>query len=354
MVGPGMAVARVRGMRTTAFLAATAVTASLLTGCTDDLAGDDPEDSVFVDDSKADDFFSTSAVEYLLQGSSTVVLDASWATRSAADRLKEATRLVGLKQIAVAWFVTQYLVNKEHDDPNASFGGFGGMAKAGAYEDLSIRERADKLTFDFTFRQIAAGGKNLMSQLPVRIAGGKQVFDLEIGKPSNTELAQLETNAEWYRSAPWSGWNPAAVAADTDASDACADPRAAPPGVICTVAGVPGGAGVGRRASRAGRRCFSWGASSSPASRRGCLRPRRCGLGRACRAQHLEARPPGGGDARGRRRRRRWGSLGGSDGPCSTRCGRTRPRRSSSELVVRPQSLEEQPLPPQLRVCRRY
>lgn len=201
-------------MRPTAFLAATAVTASLLTGCTDDLAGDDPEDSVFVEDSKADDFFSTSAVEYLLQGSSTVVLDATWASRSAADRLKEATRLVGLKQIAIAWFITQYLVDKEHDEANASFGGFGGMAKAGAYEDLAIRERADKVTFDFTFRQIAAGGKNLMSKLPVRLAGGKQVFDLEIGRPSNTEMAQLETNAEWYRNAPWSGWNPAAVAAD--------------------------------------------------------------------------------------------------------------------------------------------
>ena len=78
----------------------------------------------------------------------------------------------------------------EHDDPNAHFGGFGGMAKAGAYQDLAIRERADKITFDFTFRQIAAGGRSLMSKLPTRLVGGKTVFDLEIGRPSNTELAQ--------------------------------------------------------------------------------------------------------------------------------------------------------------------
>jgi hypothetical protein len=164
-----------------------------------------------VDDSKADDFFSLSAQEYLLEGKSTVVLDASWATKTSAERLKEATRIVGLKQIAIAWFITQYLVDKEHDDPNASFGGFGGMAKAGAFADLGITARADKLTYDFTFKQIAAGGKNLMSKLPIRIAGGKQVFDLEIGKPSTADMAKLETNSEWYRSAPWSPWNPANV-----------------------------------------------------------------------------------------------------------------------------------------------
>lgn len=191
-----------------ASLAATAV------ACDDGmLDGEDPEDSVFVDDGKADDFFSVSAQEYLLEGSSTVVLDAAMASRPAAERLAAATKLIGLKQIAIAWFITQYLVDKEDEDPNAHFGGFGGMAKAGAYQDLAIRERADKVTFDFTFRQIAAGGRSLMTKLPTRLVGGKTVFDLEIGRPSNTELAQLETNHEWYRNAPWDGWNPAAVPA---------------------------------------------------------------------------------------------------------------------------------------------
>ena len=193
-------------MRTTSRFFAAALTASLISasGCSDSTEGDDPEDSIFVDDSKADDFFSNSAQEYLLDGKSTVVLDASFATKTVEERLREAKRLVGLKQIAIAWFLTQYFVDKEHEDANASFGGFGGMAKAGAYEDLEIRERADKLTFDFRFRQTAAGGKNFMSKLPLRTVSGKQVFDLEIGKPSNAELAQLETNAEWYRNAPWS------------------------------------------------------------------------------------------------------------------------------------------------------
>ncbi|MEJ7603105.1 MAG: hypothetical protein WKG01_34780 [Kofleriaceae bacterium] len=151
----------------------------LLGGCNDaPEVSEDPEDSVFVDDSKADDYFSMSAQEYTLDGKTTVVLDASYADKTAAVRLAAATKLVGYKQIAIAWFITQYLVDKEHDEENAEFGGFGGMAKAGAYEDLEIRERADKLTFDFTFRQLAAGGKNLMQRLPVRAGAGKTVFAL--------------------------------------------------------------------------------------------------------------------------------------------------------------------------------
>ena len=201
-------------MRSTAAVALASLLAATAVACTGPATDeDDPEDSVFVDDGKADDFYSLSAQEYLLEGNSTVVLDAAMASRPAAERLAAATRLIGLKQIAIAWFITQYLVDKEEEDANAHFGGFGGMAKAGAYQDLAIRERADKVTFDFTFRQIAAGGRTLMSKLPTRTVGGKTVFDLEIGRPSNAEMAQLETNAEWYRNAPWDAWNPATVPA---------------------------------------------------------------------------------------------------------------------------------------------
>ncbi len=205
-------------MRTSRLLtAATLASFVSLTGtaCTGSSSpSDDPEDSVFVDDSKADDFLSASAQEYLLEGSSTVVLDASFAAKPAAERLAAAKKLVGYKQIGIAWFITQYLVDKESGDANASFGGLGGMAKAGAYEDLEIRERADKVTFDFKFRQTAAGGKNLMQKLPLRTVGTQKVFDLEIGKPTNEQLAQLETNAEWYRQAPYNAWNPSTVPAD--------------------------------------------------------------------------------------------------------------------------------------------
>ncbi|CAN5885088.1 hypothetical protein BH11MYX3_BH11MYX3_37280 [soil metagenome] len=198
-------------MRTTALFAATALSASLFGACADSEDSTDPEDSVFVDDSKADDFFSSSAIEYLLEGKSTVVLDASYATKTVAERDAAAKKLVGLKQLSIAWFITQYFVDKEHEDANADFGGFGGMAKGGAFQDLAIVARPDKLTYDFTFKQLAAGGKNLTSKLPVRIASGKQVFDLEIGRPSNDEMNKLETNNEWYRQAPWTSWDPSKV-----------------------------------------------------------------------------------------------------------------------------------------------
>jgi hypothetical protein len=178
-----------------------------------DVSGD-PEDSIFVDDGKADDFFSMTAVEYTLEGHSTVKLDDAFATKTDAERLAEAKRLVGFKQIALAWFITQYFVDKDDEDENHAFGGFGAMAKGGAFEDREIRERTDKLTFDFTFRQLAAGGKRLVQKLPVRVEGGKQVFDLEVGKPTNAQMAQLETNDEWYRKAPFDAWDPAKVPAD--------------------------------------------------------------------------------------------------------------------------------------------
>jgi hypothetical protein len=201
-------------MRSTALLTATALSTGLFASACADVPEGDPEDSVFVDDSKADDFFSTAAIEYVLEGKSTVTLDASMASLSAEAKLAEVKKLVGYKQIAIAWFLTQYLVNKEPDEANASFGGFSGIAKGGAFQDLGITARADGLTYDFTFRQLAAAGKNLMSQLPIHTVNGKPTFDLEIGKPTNSELAQLETNSEWYRNAPWSEWNPANVTAD--------------------------------------------------------------------------------------------------------------------------------------------
>lgn len=202
-------------MRSVATAALAVSLFSVIPACTEPSGdADDPEDSVFVDDGKADDFFSTSAVEYIVEGKSTVTLDPALATASDADRLAAAKKLIGLKQVSVAWFLTQYFVSKEPDASNYGFGGFSGLAKNGQFQDLNVSARADKITYDFTFRQLAAAGKNLTSQVGARLVNGKPTFDLEIGKPTNTELAQLETNAEWYRNAPWSSWNPATVPAE--------------------------------------------------------------------------------------------------------------------------------------------
>jgi hypothetical protein len=171
----------------------------------------DPEDGVAVDDGKEDNFFSADALEYVLEGKASVTLDASLATASDSVRMAAAKKLIGYKQIALAWFVTQYFVDKEDTDANFHFGGFGGMAKGGMWDDLAVTERADHVTYDFTFRQIAAGPKNLMSKLPVRIEGGKTVFDLYVGKPTNDEMTHLVTDEEWYRQPPWDAWDPSKV-----------------------------------------------------------------------------------------------------------------------------------------------
>jgi hypothetical protein len=198
-------------MRTTAALA---LTAFLLPGCEADLS--DPtevEDGVAVSDGKEDDFYSASAYEYVVEGRTRVTLEEALADAGEEAKLERVRELIGYKQIAIAWFLTQYLVDKESDADNAGFGGFGGLAKAGAYQDLDVAA-VDATTYEFTFRQLIAGRQNLMSLLPIETVDGERRFDLWIGTPSNAELGRLETNNEWYRSSPWSSWNPDNVSED--------------------------------------------------------------------------------------------------------------------------------------------
>ena len=194
-----------------------AILLALSTGCAVEPAPLEPEgeelvdDAVAVADGKADDFISRTAREYVVSGRSTVTLEAEYADRSEAERLERARELVSLKQIAIAWFLNQYLVDKEESEDNADYGGFGAMAKAADYEELNIRPEGE-LTYAFDFRQLLAGRTNLMSLLPTELgAGGVRTFPLTIGRPTNAELARLETNHEWYRAAPWGSWSPDAV-----------------------------------------------------------------------------------------------------------------------------------------------
>jgi len=196
-------------MRTPALLAACSLVVGF--GCSTTADDGDPEDAVSVDDGKEDNFLSKDALEYVLEGKSSITLDASMAGSSSATRMAAAKKLIGYKQIALAWFVTQYFVDKEEEDANFHFGGFGGMAKGGMWEDLGVTEGADHLTYSFTFRQLAAGPKNLMSKLHVKTVAGKQTFDLDVGKPTNDEMSHLVTDEEWYRQAPWDAWNPSKV-----------------------------------------------------------------------------------------------------------------------------------------------
>jgi len=201
-------------------LTATLTASILFAGCAAD-AGLSDEGEEFVDDAqvvpagKADDFLSLTARELVVSGTTTVTLEAEYEGRSEAERMARVQELVSLRQLAISWFLNQYLVDKESEDSNADYGGFGAMAKAGDYAELDIAQVDDTLTYSFTFQQVIAGQNDLTRLLPLTEGpDGTRVFTLTVGTPTNEEMARLETNHEWYRSSPWSAWNPSAVADD--------------------------------------------------------------------------------------------------------------------------------------------
>jgi hypothetical protein len=189
-------------MRVLSSVLAACLATSAACAAPDTLAPDEVEDGVAVAEGKEDDFLSLSAREYILEGRSTVTVEEG----AGEARAKE---LIGLKHVAIAWFLNQYLVDKEEEESNHAYGGFGAMVKTGSYEDLAITKLDDR-TYEFTFRQLIAGRTDLLRKLPL----DGDTLTVEIGKPSNEAMARLETNAEWYRESPWSSWDPSTVGAD--------------------------------------------------------------------------------------------------------------------------------------------
>jgi hypothetical protein len=169
---------------------------------------DENNDDVIVADGKEDDFYSASAKEYWVSGTGTLTVEAD-----AADKMARARELYALKNLQVSWFLNQYLVEKEHDSGNAGYGGFKTLTRF-ASEESGQLTAVDATTFKFPYRVQVAGGKNLISQLPGTGAAGGKTFDLQMGKVSNAELAQLEFNHEWYRNAPWSSFDPSKLTED--------------------------------------------------------------------------------------------------------------------------------------------
>lgn len=200
----------------------------LVSGCegAGDLISD--EGGVVVEEGKEDNFLSLKAQEYYVEGQSTIVLEESYRNASADQKLARVKKLIPLKQVVIGWFLNAYLSDKEHDQPNAQYGGFSALTKNGAYEELGI-EPVDAITYKFTFRQEFGGKLDLLSRLPTQKGeDGRLYFDLKVGKISNDEMARLQTNGEWYRSAPWSSFDPAKVDAsqvETQRLAVWAEPR---------------------------------------------------------------------------------------------------------------------------------
>ncbi len=180
----------------------------LAAGC----AGTGADEDVFVvPPDKADDFLSLTAQEYQLEGRTTVTIEAELASQPEDVKLKRVQQLIPLKQIVIGWFLNAY-IGPDEEDSNK---GFDCLTKNGSYEDMEITPLADGLTYSFTFRQEIGGALDLLGKLPTTMGeDGRQHFDLLIGKVSNEDMARLETNHEWYRSYPWSSFDPAKADAD--------------------------------------------------------------------------------------------------------------------------------------------
>lgn len=175
--------------------------------CTDETV-EVVEETLVVPEGKMDNFFSLSAQEYMVEGLASVELESSYSDDDETTRLERLKELVYYRQIAVNWFLLQYLMGQdEHENKYQS------LTKNGSYEDLELTaDPENPLRYTFKFRQEVGGQLDLLSKLPTTMGDdGRHHFQLPVGVVSNTELARLELDREWYRSSPWSSFDPSTV-----------------------------------------------------------------------------------------------------------------------------------------------
>jgi len=183
----------------------------LFAGCGEGDEAAEEEELIAVPDGKADNFFSLSAQEYMVEGRSYVELEDEYADQTEDDRLARVKQIIYYKQISINWFLLKFLMgNEEHENKYES------LTKNGSYEDLEVTADPDNpLKYTFLFRQEVGGQMDLLEELPTTTgADGRQHISLPVGKVPNGDLEKLDINDEWYRKAPWSQFDPA----KTDAS----------------------------------------------------------------------------------------------------------------------------------------
>jgi hypothetical protein len=188
--------------------------AVMLGACTE--ANEVPEAiGSIVEPGKADNFLSQSAREYWVEGTTTIALGPSWASKPEPERVAEVKRLIPYKQVVIGWFLNRYIVDKDEKDADAKYGGFKSLTKNGSYEDLNLTKVNDT-TWSFDFRQEIGGQNDLLSDIPDAApqGDGTWLFDLVIGKVGNEEMQRLDTDNEWYRASPWGSFTPDSVSAD--------------------------------------------------------------------------------------------------------------------------------------------
>ncbi len=159
-------------------------------------------------------FFGNSVREYILTGESSVEIEPEFAAKSPSVQRRRALELVKLKNMQIAWFLSQFLVEKDPKDKNKDYGGMGGLVGFGSEPETDVRDVGNRV-FRFKYSVTAAGGRDLISKIDGESAGnGKKKFRLSMGRVTNEELAQLELNKEWYQRSPWKAFDPSQLPAD--------------------------------------------------------------------------------------------------------------------------------------------
>jgi hypothetical protein len=201
-----------------------ALMAPLVAGCgvpqPDEL---DDSDVELVPEGKEDNYLSTGASEYFAEGTARVVLEDSFAGKSARSRLVRAKELAQLKTLAIGWFLNVRLTDKEegggeHGDANAeTYPGYHAIVRTGSWTIADVRPLADGKTFSFRVKLQVAGQKNLLQRLPgTTISGTRKRMTLMMGKLSNEDLARTNPTDGWFRDKQWESgtFDPTKLAAD--------------------------------------------------------------------------------------------------------------------------------------------
>jgi hypothetical protein len=156
---------------------------------------------------KADDFFSTHGQEYTVTGRTRGAIESTCLSASAdsPDPAKAcALQAIGLKNFAIAWFLNQYMIDKQ-DAPNQDWGGFTAMTRPESYDALEIGAADPNGAFEYRFTSELSGPFDLLDKLPTTPCGdGEKCFDLEIPVLATSTLQQNE----WYRKAPYNAYKP--------------------------------------------------------------------------------------------------------------------------------------------------
>lgn len=193
---------------------------SLGAGCAADaVIGADDEPATAVMPGKADDYLSPTSLEYGLWGLGEVSLDASYADKSDADKEARVQELLAYRLKAYTYYINEYLTDKEHEDANASYGGFAGLVRGTSLDWVYDPMDDAKLTWAFIWELEMGGPRELMDRLPFQVnADGDQY--LEVKMPVLTDY-QLE-----YSSYP-RHFDPATYTGEVESIEVMVQPKEA-------------------------------------------------------------------------------------------------------------------------------